>query len=243
MIKIINEDYYVYHSELNPLIWDSNNQLRSDIDSKINKIVLEFLDYIGIDLNIADIRLVGSNASYNYTPTSDLDIHLVVNYELMDCSEELLQSLFNSLKSDFNKSYDISIKGVNAEIYVEDIKSSTLSNGVYSVPLHQWIKFPVKYSDREVELNPKYSDLLNDYIIPSLTSSTSSEVIKSLINKLYLIRKEGLESPEGEFSVGNLVFKKLRSEGYLTKLKDRYYELRSKELSLESYCSVIKEED
>jgi hypothetical protein len=45
-----------------------------------------------------------------------------------------------------------------------------------------------------------------------------------------MMRKIGL-AEEGEASVGNLVFKELRNEDMITKLKDRYYELRSEELS------------
>ena len=51
------------------------------------------------------------------------------------------------------------------------------------------------------------------------------------MNSLYMMRKLGL-AEGGEASVGNLVFKELRNMNILKDLKSRYYELRSKDLSL-----------
>lgn len=45
-----------------------------------------------------------------------------------------------------------------------------------------------------------------------------------------MMRKLGLAT-DGEASVGNLVFKELRNQDMISKLKDRYYELRSAVLS------------
>ena len=41
-----------------------------------------------------------------------------------------------------NADYDISIRGVDVEIYVEDIRSTAISNGVYSLYEDRWIRFP-----------------------------------------------------------------------------------------------------
>ena len=39
-----------------------------------------------------------SNASFNYTDSSDLDVHVVTNFDTMDASHEILMSLYNSSK-------------------------------------------------------------------------------------------------------------------------------------------------
>ena len=46
-----------------------------------------------------------------------------------------------------------------------------------------------------------------------------------------MMRKLGL-AKEGEASKGNLIFKELRNMNMLSDLRDRYYELRSDNLSL-----------
>ena len=46
------------------------------------------------------------------------------------------------------------------------------------------------------------------------------------------MRKESL-AQEGEFGVGNLVFKEFRNQGILQELKDKIVELEDKELTLE----------
>ena len=61
----------------------------------------------------------------------------------------------------------------------------------------------------------------------------NDEDVQDFIDKLYLLRKEGLAT-DGEFSDGNLIFKQFRNDGYLQSLKDRVLSMKSRELSLES---------
>ena len=101
---MVLDEAFEVHDVLNPLLWDKDNRLLPEVKSKILDIVQQFLVMSELDLHIIDITLVGSNASYNYTTTSDLDVHLVVNYEEMNASDELLTVLFNQLRSKFNSS-------------------------------------------------------------------------------------------------------------------------------------------
>jgi hypothetical protein len=61
---------------------------------------------------------------------------------------------------------------------------------------------------------------------------TNSAAIDKYIDDLYEMRKQAI-AKDGEFGIGNLVFKELRNLGYLDNLKELRNELRSKELSLE----------
>lgn len=220
------------HDDLNPLIWD-NNKLRSDVREKINEIVEQFVSSCEIPLNIVDIHIVGSMASYNYTQYSDLDVHIISNFELLDCSKEILQTAYNSIKTKFNSEYDITIKGIDVELYVEDIKSTVLSNGIYSVYEDRWIKFPKKLTNvPQIDVSSELSEW--EQIIKTALSSNSSEKIEKVINDIYIVRKNSLDT-EGEYGSGNQLFKEIRNIGLLDKLKDAYKASRSKELSLESY--------
>ena len=96
------------HNILNPKIWTRDNKLLPEVESKILEIVHEFKNNCEVPLNIVDIHLVGSNASYNYTDGSDLDVHIVTNFDTVDISDEILQTVYNLVKTKFNQDYDIS---------------------------------------------------------------------------------------------------------------------------------------
>lgn len=57
---------------------------------------------------------------------------------------------------------------------------------------------------------------------------------QNFINKLYELRQTSIKK-EGEFGVGNLVFKEFRNKGYLDNLKELSKKETSKTLTLESY--------
>ena len=109
------------HNELNPLLFD-NEDLKPEVKEKIKDIVSTFKKDLlesGVSIEIKDIILVGSNVSYNYTKNSDLDIHIVVDSSKLDCNPEIYTLLYGAYRSLFNKNYDITIKGIPVEIYVE----------------------------------------------------------------------------------------------------------------------------
>ena len=116
----INEDIEK-HEDLNPLLFE-NDELKPEIKEAIEKIVNQFVEDLKIDgvkIEVKDVILVGSNVSYNYTKDSDLDIHIIVDKDTLDCDPELYTLLYGAYRSLFNKNYDITIKGIPVEIYVE----------------------------------------------------------------------------------------------------------------------------
>lgn len=225
------EDFEL-HETLNPKLWTSDNELRPEVRDKLIEIVDEFKSYVDVPLDVVDVHLVGSNASFNYTDESDLDVHVVTNFELMDASREILLALYNLQKSSFNQNYDISIHGVPVELYVEDIQANTVSNGIYSLYREEWIKFPEKIPvqnyDIEEQLN-KYKVFIDQELIHGDYNG-----VLSVIDDLYLMRKNSM-AVDGEYGAGNQLFKEIRSLGLLDALKDRAKELNGKRLSLEGF--------
>lgn len=70
------------HRTLNPKIWNDEKKLLPEVREKIIQIVRYFKKAIEEDnltLKIADVWLLGSNANYNYTDESDLDIHIIAD--------------------------------------------------------------------------------------------------------------------------------------------------------------------
>ena len=227
---ILTEKFEV-HDTLNPKIWDSNNKLIPEVKVKIEEIIEQFVSTIDFPLAVIDAHLVGSNASYNYTQFSDLDVHIITNFELVDASTEIVQLLYNSLKAKFNSDYDISIRGIDVELYVEDVKTSAISNGIYSLYKDEWIKFPKKLTNLpDIDVSKEYNEWKNK--IQYVLDMRDSNEIVNLINDLYVVRQNSL-AVDGEYGAGNQLFKEIRNHGLLDKLKAAYKANRSKELSLE----------
>lgn len=118
----VDEDIEV-HDALNPALFDGD-ELKPEVKEAVKRIADEFVDMLrqdGIKFRLKDIVLVGSNMSYNYTKDSDLDIHLIADSKTLHCPDGLYPLLYSAYRSMFNSKYDITIKGIPAEVYVEVI--------------------------------------------------------------------------------------------------------------------------
>lgn len=110
------------HKTLNPKLWNEDNTLKEEVRDKIKEIVDEFTNGLkqdGIKFDIKDIRLVGSNCSFNYTKDSDLDVHIIMKEDSLDCPYNLYPLIYSSYRSIFNKDLNIDFYGIPVEIYVE----------------------------------------------------------------------------------------------------------------------------
>lgn len=230
---VVQEDIEV-HKTLNPKIWDDKNELKPDVKEKIYDIVETFSKELaedGVKLDIADIYVLGSNANYNYTDSSDLDVHIIAN-EQDDCADKHLPIIYNAYKRLFNNNYDITLNGINVEIYVEDKDNrSSTSSGIYSLK-DGWIAKPTLYDIPKID-DAKFEALLQKWEDRYLTVSEnpSLESITEFIDALYELRIDSVKE-SGEFGLGNLVFKEIRKLGYLDELKQLQLELTAKKLSL-----------
>lgn len=228
------------HNQLNPLLWNDDATMKDEVISKLKEIADEFilnLQEAEIEADIDDIILIGSNANYNYTKNSDLDIHIILNNK--DLEPKIAESLYGAYRSIFNKNYDISIYNIPVEIYVELPGSDRISNGVYSIKNEKWLIEPTiteipdldteKFENYFEVWENKYFDLVADYEDGLLEDELD---IVNYINEVYELRKKGL-AKEGEYGIPNLIFKELRNRGYLDNLKEIKNKLISKRLSLE----------
>lgn len=230
-VKKLNEALVV-HDTLNPDLFDAEDHLKPEVRAKLLEVANYFMtEHLDFELPYVDIHMVGSNASYNYSEFSDIDLHIVTNFEMFtDHSPDVIQILFNLEKSSFNSSYDIQVKGREVEIYVEDIKSTAVSNGVYSVLRDAWVKFPSKIVAETADTT---ADLQKQImVINNILAGGDPDEIQGAINNLYLMRKNAIDV-EGEYGYGNQLFKDIRAAGKLDELKTRYKELKSRQLSLE----------
>lgn len=214
---------------LNPKIWTEEKTLKPEIKKQVEKVVEKFenwLDDVDVEINIKDVIIIGSNASYNYDNASDLDIHIIV-----DCDNDTMMKVYEAYKTLFNEVYDVEFKDIDVEIYVENSLEELASKGIYSINTG-WIKEPRKEEVEEKDVSSQLKEYVDEFNRIINKKSPSVTEIDNLINKMYELRKpEGKFS--GEFSEGNLIFKEFRRKGYLEKLKNLKTIMESKELSLE----------
>ena len=239
------------HEELNQAIFTSDNKLKSEVKDKILEIVDEFLkDFIEVEvkLTVDDIILTGSNASYNYTKDSDLDIHIIADTTEIEETVDLHKVIYDAYRSAFNKKFDIELNKVPVEIYVETQDTPLVSNGIYSVLKDAWVKEPTKDSIPEIDkeaINKAFKPWENRYksLVNKISDTTDDETeIDEMITKLYDIRQEGL-AEEGEYSIGNLVFKEMRNKGYLDNLKELRLKVIATRLSLKEGYTRLSEKE
>ena len=115
------------------------------------------------------------------------------------------------------------------------------SNGVYSVMNDNWIKEPVAEDIPEInqeEFDKLFNEWEDKYF--EIKENPKKESIENFIEDIYDLRKTSIAN-DGEYGLGNLVFKEMRSLGYLDDLRDIKKELVNKELSLESLDKINKD--
>ena len=231
------------HETLNPKLFTKDEELKERVRKKMLEIVDEFLANLkeqNIEIKVNDILMVGSNASYNYTKDSDIDLHIMTDSKGIKYSTEVADALYSAYRSLFNKNLDISLYDIPLELYVETEKTpKNNSNGVYSVKKDKWVKKPIPENipdydkDALKELVDKWEKKCKDLLdkIAADKLDDEKQVVK-LIEDIYeKLRKTGVA--KSEYAIENLAFKELRNKGYLDKLKHSKHELISKRLSLE----------
>lgn len=221
------------HSQLNTKLFDDKEKLYPKVREALLQIANKFKETLDLRIDPIDIYFTGSGASYNYNDSSDLDIHLVYDFENIGLNAELLKNYFIAKKQLFNNNYSITVKKMPVEVGVENINTPLVANSVYSLIKNDWVKKPIDLKNKE--LPDPDNDLFEELKqkVEMAIETKDSKVISMIWNRIYDIRRESL-SKEGEYGKGNALFKKLRSLGYLERLKDAYYKAISDELSIES---------
>lgn len=228
-----------FHDELNPKIWDAWREkhiggkttyhLKREVKNKLDEIAKAFIEYLDIPEDaIEDIRLVGSSANYNYTDFSDIDVHVIVDYDKVHEDCPLVTGYLWALKTLFNDEHDITIYGIPVELYAEDSKLPGISNGVYSLLKNKWLSIPEKV---EVTVDDSAVARKSEEFEELIDKADTSEKASELLLKIYKMRKAGLQE-NGEYSTENLAFKNLRNKGLIDKLWDLKKQGIDKELSL-----------
>ena len=231
------KSFYI-KDELSQKVWD-DFKLKDEIKEQLITIGQDFFEKTEIEVDVKDIVFCGSLCNYNWSEKySDFDLHIIIDFNDVNEDYELVEKLCDYAKKMWNSQHDIKIKGYDVEIAIQDENDlsetlkTTRMGGVYSLLNNKWIKKPnkVEFEPDENLIKEKSKTLMMK--IDDIEESDNidyddlKEKTESVWKKIKDFRKSGLESESGEFSIGNLVFKLLRRNGYISKImeikKDSY---------------------
>jgi len=221
---------YQEHDELNPLLWDGL-ELKEPIRAALLEIAEEFVKFIDIDMPVQDLLITGGQASYHYTPHSDLDLHLVIDYSSISCDQEVAE-LLDTKRLLFKQQHSITLRGIPVEPGTEDAARPSVS-AAYSLMTREWIRPPKNHSgtidsekvDQQVQQWAR--------IIRAVLRQNSPELAEKVLKLLRKYRKTGLKLT-GEYGPENLAYKALRNQNLVAQLADRVNQDIDRRLTRES---------
>jgi hypothetical protein len=226
----IEQETVIYHAELNPAAWDGM-VLKPDVREALLKVARSFMETWGVDLEVTDIILTGSNANYNWTKFSDFDLHVIVRLGGYH-DVTLVEKLLRAKKDEFNRRHNIRIKGYPVEVYAQGSNEHLVATGQYSLQSNSWLVEP-RMSAPSFE-HKEIGDMADSLIkeAQEAIAGKNVDMIKLVLEKIAGMRKSGLSST-GEFGLQNMVFKVVRNSGMIEKLRQALVDLSDEELSLD----------
>ena len=231
---------------LNKDIWSANG-IKPRIRWRLLQIAEDFWDSVEIKFTEPiDVIITGSIANYNWSSFSDIDLHLVVDFTKIDERKDFIKSFMDAKKNIWNDMHDeLTLAGFNVELYVQDLSDTIDATGIYSLYKNKWLRKPSRsvFLTKDVDdddVRKMAANLINS--IDELEDQYLSEMdvddlqnisvrVNELYDKIRDIRKRYLDK-DGEFSLGDKVYKVLRRSGYLEKLIDLKAKTYDKMMSL-----------
>ena len=227
----------VYNPTLDPNLWE-DKALKPEVKEALLKVAQDFYDSTDLKGEFQNILFFGSSANYNWTPTSDIDLHIVVDIAAQNITPDYARKFMDGLACQWNTNHDIEIKGHPVEVYIQDIgePNSTPDKArpgasIYSVFDDKWLLEPNPQNiqiDAD-KLRKKYFQMKDK--IENLLKTEDITKLKALMKSIKNYRDAGL-AEGGEFSVENLVFKCLRHTGLLGQLKEAITKIYDRKASL-----------
>jgi len=220
---------------LNPKFWDDGH-LDTRIRLRLLDIADDFFDSLGVDwVEPEDVIITGSIANYNWNSEhSDIDLHILVDYEDVDERVDFVREYFTLKKNEWNdKHKGLRIFGFPVEVYVQDANEPHASSGVYSIDRDEWITEPDREKLRSGKVDKRHvREMVSTYMnkidnlidIYKRHKDDEYEMRKvaddaaEMMSEIKKLRKDDLAKYNREMCDGNIIFKALRRSDYIGKL-------------------------
>lgn len=219
-------------SELAP-IWLDDDTLDSRIRLRLLDIADDFWEFVNLTwVRPSGIILTGSICNFNWSKYSDIDLHLIVDFDEIDEKTDFVRDYLDAKKNEWNNEHsELTILGFPVELYAQNIGEMPQSGGIYDLEGDEWLKKPDMGSVKPIGLDKfsikdKAAEIMTiiDDMYNALNSTDDSHMVETigedaqyLWKKVKSMRKTSLER-NGESGAGNIVYKILRRTQYLDKL-------------------------
>jgi GNAT superfamily N-acetyltransferase len=215
-------DSFKIKDSLNSDIW-INDSLNPEVRAKLIQVALDFFKDLELPekVKIKDIIFTGSLANFNWSKFSDIDLHIVIDFNDFNADTQMVEDYFYAQKSIWNQEHDIKVFNYPIELYVQDINAKLIATAVYSVLKNKWLKKPTRENFKldKTAIKQKAEafihslrDIRQDYQDKNYQGVVDK--VKRVKEKIKNMRNTGLEKG-GEFSLENLVFKTLRRTPFM----------------------------
>src|ERR1017187_9570375 len=103
-------DSFTIKDTLNPEIW-VGTKLEPKLSAKLIKIAKDFLQDLELPktILIKDIIFTGSLANFNWSKYSDIDLHIVLDFNQFDLDPKMVDKYFTAQKTIWNEEHNITV--------------------------------------------------------------------------------------------------------------------------------------
>ena len=103
---------------LNNNFWNRKLLLKKVIRKKLLELAQDFFQSLNLpeEVELKDITITGSIASYNWSKYSDIDLHLILDFSQVDENEDLVKEYFGGKIFSWNNKHNIRMNDHEGEI-------------------------------------------------------------------------------------------------------------------------------
>ena len=231
--SIDEEAFRVYNETLCPELWDQNLNLDPAVRIGLLKVAQNFYKHTELTAPIIDVYLMGSIANYNWTPESDADVHVIIDFDKLGISSgDAVKEVVKTASAKWNSEHEVTVKNHKVELNIQDVKEQKPHvTGIYSLKQGGWLRKPVHQNIQVNKMLVQVKFKAMKKYINAVINSGDRDAMKQAKKYVDAFRQYGLDTV-GEMSVENIVFKALRAKGLLTQLKDSIIQVYDKEMTV-----------
>jgi len=127
-------NFRLYNRTLCPELWEQYEHLDPRIRLTLLKIAYDFYEKTNFPAKVIDFYLMGSAANYNWSPESDIDVHVMIDYNQLQMPIETATKAVKTAGAQWNQEHNILIKGHKVELNIQNVlETKPYVTGVYSL--------------------------------------------------------------------------------------------------------------
>lgn len=225
-------NFRIYNETLCPELWDEYQHLDPIVRLNLLRMAYDFYKKTKLPAPIIDVYLMGSVANYNWTPDSDADVHVIIDYNKLQMPQETAFKSVKIASAQWNSEHEVTVKNHKVEMNIQNVHEvKPHVTGIYSLVKDQWVRKPFKQNVRiDKSIIQVQYQAMKKYI-ESAMNSRNRDIMKYAKEYVDAYRQYGLDTC-GELSYQNIVFKILRAKGIIKKLKDSINIVYDKEMTV-----------